>query len=106
MLTLLAIPAVLTLTGLLLWRKIRADAVSQNGARVGSALPAEYPAPGATECRLVVVRGEPGFQEKQPFDFRGVTYAMLTHEHLQANSTVLRRWRNVTCEVLSRKPGR
>ena len=102
MLTLLAIPVVLVMIGLLLRRKVRADAITQNRVRVGSALPAEYPAPGATECRFVIIRGEPAFQEAEPFEFRSITYAMLTHEHLDTSSTVLRRWQGATCRVLAR----
>ena len=106
LLAVLAIPAALVVVGLLFWRKILVDAVRQNGARVGSALPAEYPAPGAAECRFAIIRGEPAFREEEPFDFRGITYLMVAHEHLNTGSTVLRRWENAVCQVLARKPGR
>jgi hypothetical protein len=95
------IGGVLALLVLLLARKIARDAIRQDGKRVGSAMLAQYVAPGSREIRFVTVRGEPAFRVDQPFRHQGHDFLIVGFEGYDDNSTVLLRWLNVTCRVVA-----
>jgi len=101
--TILWILAVIAIPALLLVRKVRRDAIRQGGKRVGSAL-GWTPAPDGTGVYFITVRGEPAFQETQPFEHQGRTFVMVSHEGYDDRSPVLRRFLDVTCRMLP--PGR
>ncbi len=94
---------VIAVLALLLVLKVRRDAIRQGGKRVGSAL-GWTPAPDGTGVRFMTVRGEPAFQEAQPFEHQGRTFVMVSHEGYDDRSPVLRRFLDVTCRMLP--PGR
>jgi len=101
--TILWILAVIAILALLLVRKVRRDAIRQDGKRVGSAL-GWLPTPDGTGVCFTIVRGEPAFQETQPFEYQGRTFVMVSHEGYDDRSSVLRRFLDVTCRMLP--PGR
>ena len=101
--TTLWILGVIAVLALLLVRKVRRDAIRQGGKSVGSAL-GWTPTPDGTGVYFVIVRGEPAFQETQPFEYQGHTFVMVSHEGYDDSSSVLRRFLDVTCRMLP--PGR
>lgn len=93
--------ATLALLALALRHKLRRDAIHQDGVQVGSALlggPGQSKEPDAY---FVVIRGEPAFKEDQPFQHREETYLILFYASMDASSTVLRRFFEATCRVVS-----
>ncbi len=85
--------------------KLRTDAITQNGARVGSAMLAQLVSPGAVQARFVIVRGEPAFQESEVFEHGGQRFRILSYGRMDDRSTVLRRFLNVVCAVEQSIPG-
>lgn len=101
MFVLVAIAVVVAAAILLVRLKVSRDGIYQNGAYVGSAMLAEAVEPGATQARFVTVRGMPAFEERLPFRHAGMTFEIETAETFDDSSTVLRRFGNVTCWVVS-----
>jgi hypothetical protein len=95
--------ALATAFALLVRRKLRRDAIVQNGANVGSAMLAQIVSPGMDQARFIIVRGEPAFQATEPFEHQGMRFRILSYSRLDESSTVLRRFLDVTCGV---EPGR
>ena len=85
--------------------KLRRDAITQNGARVGSAMLAQHVPPGAAQARFMIVRGEPAFQESEAFEHGGQRFRILSYGRLDDRSTVLRRFLDVVCAVEQSMPG-
>lgn len=92
--------AAIGLLGLALRRKLRRDGIYQGGVRVGSALPAEAVAPNAGHARFAIIRGEPGFREREPFVHGGSTFRIVSAAGYDDRSPVLRRYLDVACEVI------
>lgn len=97
--------ALVGLLGLALRRKVRRDGIYQDKVRVGSALLAEIVRPDAEQARFVIVRGEPAFQEREPFEHAGMTFRIISAAGYDDSSTVLRRFIDVTCQVVARGGG-
>lgn len=104
MTTIFWILGVIAVLALLLVLKVRRDAIRQGGKRVGSAL-GWTPASDGTGVYFIIVRGEPAFQETQPFEHQGQTFVMVAHENYDDRSPVLRRFLGVTCRMLPPGPG-
>ncbi len=85
---------------LMLKRKLDLDAIVQDGRRVGSAMLAQFVEPGTRQARFVIVRGEPAFLQDRPFSHQGAMFQIETFAALDASSTVLRRFQDVTCRVI------
>lgn len=103
--TILIVIAAIALIVLALRYKVRSDAIYQGGSRVGSALFAGFVGPDAEYARFSIIRGEPAFQERRPFEHRGTVYEMISVTDDDESSTVLRRFIDVQCQVLTRKGG-
>ncbi len=95
--------ALVVLLALALRRKLRRDAIAQNGSNVGSAMLAQLVSPGIGQVRFIIVRGEPAFQAAEPFEHQGMRFRILSYSRMDDSSTVLRRFLDVTCAV---EPGR
>lgn len=97
--------AAIVIFGLAVRHKMRVDAIYQGGTRVGSALFGGFTGPDAEEAHFVIVRGEPTFQERLPFEHRGGLYEIISSAGYDDSSTVLRRFVDVQCQVLNHKIG-
>ena len=104
MTTMLIILAVLAVLALAVRQKLRRDAIHQNGAQVGSAILGGVGMPGEPSAHFVIIRGEPAFQENQPFQHQGKTYLIVSYASMDASSTVLRRFLEATCRIVLKKP--
>jgi hypothetical protein len=80
-------------------RKLHRDAITQDGANVGSAMLAEIVVPGTQHARFVIVRGTQAFRENEAFDHQGRRFLILSYSRMDDSSTVLRRFIDVTCAV-------
>ncbi len=93
------VAVILAAMALGLRRKLRRDAISQGGVRVGSAMLAHLVSPGTREARFVIVRGEPGFDETAVFEHQGQNFRIVSYSRKDESSTVLRRFLDVVCAV-------
>ncbi len=89
---------------LMLRRKLRRDAIFQDGREMGSAMLAEAVMPSSRQVRFVIVRGAAGFREDQVFEHQGTLFQIESFARTDDSSTVLRRFIDVTCRVAGRGP--
>ena len=84
------------LVALLLVRKVRRDAIRQDGRAVGSAL-GWLVAPDGVHARFAIIRGEAAFRDDQAFEYQGQAFLIVGYDSVDDRSRVLRRYLDVTC---------
>ena len=84
------------LAAVMLVRKVKRDAIRQDGRVVGSAL-GWVTAPDGVHARFAIVRGEAGFRDDQTFEHQGEEFLIVGYDSVDDRSRVLRRYLNVTC---------